>query len=73
LLKICVFQDPGCPSEKDKPNRRAAISANREHLSLEDSHRVILTVEMVPNGVHARFWRFISRFEYLFRLRCALH
>lgn len=72
MLKIGVFQNSGYAARQDKADCVSAAPAGRKALAPEDGGGMAFTMEMVQDGVHARLRDIISRFEYLFGLRCAL-
>lgn len=72
MLEISVFQNPGHAARQHKANCAPAAAAGGKALTPEDGGGMTLAMEMVQNGVDARFRDLVSRSEYLLGLRCAL-
>lgn len=71
--EIRIIHNPGRTPQEDKANRITALAAGREVLAPEDRRGVIFAVEVMPDGVNARFRDAVSRFINLPSLRCTLH
>ena len=73
VLKVGVLHDSGGAAGKHKADCGATAAAGGKTLAPEDGGGMVFAMEVVPDGVNARFRDLVSRFVDLFGLRCALH